>query len=394
MNTVLFALAGTIIGSEVVKHSQDNWFLIKTAPAANTVPSSTISHPLFDQLEVILSALGSMAATNDPSMAYMASVFTNLTMTMNELSTEFHLNTCQLYYTKQETQNQLWNMFSFLKEANTRTDMKPYYTNLGLWKFDGTDTDTASTKLLGWLSNPACANIKSAACIQHMKAEALDAGTYADGGTRKYDAPAPWFYDTQTPVPLSAQYCKISTTEMYYNELIPNILGWNDVGWLFVMYAFAILIRGVMIGVLYFPLKWSGKYGVNRANATFMWWGGLRGAVGLALAMTYYQRVTALGEVGKPEDKKRLIHAVKILFHVGFIALLTLVVQAPSSPWLMRKLGIIKTDEAQKEIHRNMLARLDDFVRLVLDSIMRAVCVCVCVLRQSYHGSGWLIGSL
>ena len=144
------------------------------------------------------------------------------------------------------------------------------------------------------------------------------------------------------------------------------------------MYAFAILIRGVMIGVLYFPLKWSGKYGVNRANATFMWWGGLRGAVGLALAMTYYQRVTALGEVGKPEDKKRLIHAVKILFHVGFIALLTLVVQAPSSPWLMRKLGIIKTDEAQKEIHRNMLARLDDFVRLVLDNIMRAVCVCVC----------------
>jgi len=58
-----------------------------------------------------------------------------------------------------------------------------------------------------------------------------------------------------------------------------------------------------------------------------------------------------------------------------------LVVQAPSSPWLMRKLGIIKTDEAQKEIHRNMMARLDDFVRLVLDSVMRAACgvrVCVC----------------
>ena len=157
--------------------------------------------------------------------------------------------------------------------------------------------------------------------------------------------------------------CTITSVNTYYQEYMPGIIQPQDVGWMLVLYLLALIIRAAMLGVLYFPLKCLSKYGTNVQHVTFMWWGGLRGAVGLALAMTYYQRVTQLDNQGVPEDRQRIIDAVRMLFHVGFIALLTLLINAPTSGLLMRKLGIVKDTKEEEEILRDIEIRLNKHVR-------------------------------
>ena len=56
------------------------------------------------------------------------------------------------------------------------------------------------------------------------------------------------------------------------------------VGEMFVVYILVVAIRLIVIVVLYPFLKRSG-YGINWRIALVLLWGGLRGAVGLALAL-------------------------------------------------------------------------------------------------------------
>ena len=139
--------------------------------------------------------------------------------------------------------------------------------------------------------------------------------------------------------------CDVVTKQVFYQEYMPAFIRIEDIGWIALMWLFALVIRAVMVAVLFKPLQWSSKYGASWQDATFMVWGGLRGAVGLALAMTYYQAVTEMeleGGDDPNDDRKRVVDAVRVLMLVGFIALLTLVVQAPLSATVMRCLGIIK----------------------------------------------------
>ena len=408
LNTVLFALAGTIIGNEAVHHGHDNWFLTKTVSSPSSpgvlIPSADRMLQGFNKfMTETIGCNGLLNTTtgtpfpnaNAPCKSFWSrtdalSIYSKMNALAEFIkgaaSTIPSLTSCNLHYTRAETLEHVGTHLAYFKKLTT-------FEGFSIDLLGTNKVDPAAAKLQEVFDAPACADVHSQQC--HDLFLNMARTKNVDGPYNSFAFPAPWFFEdsfatTKTMMPNAFEQCEIKTEDTYYNELIPNILGWEDVGWLFVMYAFAILIRGVMIGVLYFPLKWSGKYGVNRANATFMWWGGLRGAVGLALAMTYYQRVTALDIVGKPKDAIRIMQAVQILFHVGFIALLTLVVQAPSSPWLMRKLGIIKTDEAQKEIHRNMMTRLDDFVRIVLN----VRCVCVCVYTRGGDHSGEAVGLL
>jgi NhaP-type Na+/H+ or K+/H+ antiporter len=64
---------------------------------------------------------------------------------------------------------------------------------------------------------------------------------------------------------------------------------------LLILFVCAILIRGLMFLVLYLPLKWTG-YGMNYEKAMIATWGGLRGALGIALALMV-QRDPAILEV-------------------------------------------------------------------------------------------------
>ena len=61
---------------------------------------------------------------------------------------------------------------------------------------------------------------------------------------------------------------------------------WDSLNWLYI-YPIILLARAVAIAVHYPLLKLSGT-GCNWRSAVVMWWGGLRGSVGLALALAMY----------------------------------------------------------------------------------------------------------
>ena len=58
----------------------------------------------------------------------------------------------------------------------------------------------------------------------------------------------------------------------------------SDLGYGFLVYFEVLFARAAVIAFLYPILKRRG-YGLTLADATVCWWGGLRGAVGLALAL-------------------------------------------------------------------------------------------------------------
>merc|ERR1719326_2630118 len=66
-----------------------------------------------------------------------------------------------------------------------------------------------------------------------------------------------------------------------------------------------------------------------------MTWGGLRGAVGLALAIQV--------SVDRADGKISEMEGRRVLFYVGGVATATLCINATTCPMLVRKLGITKT---------------------------------------------------
>ncbi|CAK0859427.1 unnamed protein product, partial [Prorocentrum cordatum] len=98
---------------------------------------------------------------------------------------------------------------------------------------------------------------------------------------------------------------------------------------------------------------------VSVADCMVMTWGGLRGAVGLALAIQV--------SIDRAADDSGHEHiseedADRVLFYVGGVALLTLIINATTCPSLVKKLGLTKTPEAKmklmsligEKIHRHM----------------------------------------
>lgn len=99
------------------------------------------------------------------------------------------------------------------------------------------------------------------------------------------------------------------------------------------------VVRGLTIVLLYPLLKRMG-YGLNWRDAVVMVWGGLRGAVGLALAL-----IVKLDSNIKDEHFQSLV-----VFHMGLMATATLLVNGTSMPFLLRALGVTKPTPAKMEV--------------------------------------------
>ncbi|KAJ8602798.1 hypothetical protein CTAYLR_002614 [Chrysophaeum taylorii] len=89
-------------------------------------------------------------------------------------------------------------------------------------------------------------------------------------------------------------------------------------------------------------LKRASTYGTKPADAIFMVWGGLRGAVGLALAL--YVNATLESNLNLKNDDD---DADRVLFSVAGVALLTLVINAPTSGPMLRALGLAGKHEQE-----------------------------------------------
>lgn len=109
----------------------------------------------------------------------------------------------------------------------------------------------------------------------------------------------------------------------------------NDFIVLGIVYAGIHVARIFAIGLLYPFLKKSG-YGINFKDAVVMWWGALRGALALALALIVAE------EKSLPEEFRN-----QFLFIVAGVVTLTLLINATTAKALMNFLGITKPTPAK-----------------------------------------------
>ncbi len=99
---------------------------------------------------------------------------------------------------------------------------------------------------------------------------------------------------------------------------------------LFILYVSLHLIRGIMV-LLAYPFMKNLGYGLPKKDAMVLVYGGLRGAVGLALALYI------AGEEAIPEEIRN-----QFLFYIAGIVALTLLVNATTIKFVINKLGLTK----------------------------------------------------
>jgi NhaP-type Na+/H+ or K+/H+ antiporter len=114
----------------------------------------------------------------------------------------------------------------------------------------------------------------------------------------------------------------------------------TDWGTMIALYLLANVIRGAMLLLCYPALVRTG-YGTTPANAAFMVWGGLRGAVGLALALYAHQSAVAAGDAATIRNTELLV------FFSGGMALFTLLINGTLSALVLRKLDLISVPKAR-----------------------------------------------
>jgi NhaP-type Na+/H+ or K+/H+ antiporter len=123
---------------------------------------------------------------------------------------------------------------------------------------------------------------------------------------------------------------------------------------LLVLYLVLMVIRGSVIFLSRPILSWLSpdRTPVTLEDAMVMTWGGLRGAVGLALAI----QVSSDRAGGMLEQKE----ADRVMFFTGGIAAMTLVINATTCPKLMAILGLTATTESKQRMMLIIHSRLEE----------------------------------
>mmetsp|Transcript_114557 Transcript_114557/g.244383 ORF Transcript_114557/g.244383 Transcript_114557/m.244383 type:complete len:949 (+) Transcript_114557:177-3023(+) len=110
-----------------------------------------------------------------------------------------------------------------------------------------------------------------------------------------------------------------------------HIITSQDFFYLGVLYVLSTLIRAIMIGVLWMPLNRLGQQ-LSPQEAVVMVWSGMRGAVGLLMAVLADRNSYISTEAG-----------TRIMFHMGGMAALMLLINGPLTPWVLNMCGLMDT---------------------------------------------------
>lgn len=115
-----------------------------------------------------------------------------------------------------------------------------------------------------------------------------------------------------------------------------KLLTAKDVGLAVAAWFILLIIRFICI-FLFYPCLSRLGYGFTVNEAILVSYGGLRGAVGLCLAMVVHNDKVL-------EKKNKKIGAI-VLLHTSIVALMTLVVNAPTTKYLVNYLGLADQTE-------------------------------------------------
>lgn len=133
-------------------------------------------------------------------------------------------------------------------------------------------------------------------------------------------------------------------------------IGLVDYGYLLLLYVVSTIIRAFMIVVFWWPLNMAGTH-VSWEEVIVMTWSGLRGAVGLAMAIVVDLEPNINRQMGS-----------RIMFHVGGIAALTTLVNATTASKILAILGLTKTPALRVRMIEELEAKMLDRARQLFES--------------------------
>ena len=122
----------------------------------------------------------------------------------------------------------------------------------------------------------------------------------------------------------------------------------DEWGWAILLYVMLQVIRLVTI-VLCYPFMIMSGYKIHWKEAIVMIWGGLRGAVGLALSLI----------VNFDEERLDPKFRALVIFYMGVMAALTLIVNGTSMPYLLSALGVTDPKPENLEVLLHVVKELE-----------------------------------
>ncbi len=128
----------------------------------------------------------------------------------------------------------------------------------------------------------------------------------------------------------------------------------NDFVALLFLYVGLQIVRGIVF-FMFYPLMRKVGYGLDKKNAVVAWYGGLRGAISLSLALLF------VGEIEKihPDSSLALI-ADQFLFYIAGIVVLTLFINATTIKYVINELGLTKIPIVKTIIFSNTFNALSN----------------------------------
>ena len=121
--------------------------------------------------------------------------------------------------------------------------------------------------------------------------------------------------------------------------------------------------------MLFYPAMKRLGYGLSKRESVILTWGGLRGALGMTLALMVSYTP------GIPEDIRR-----QVLFLTAGIVTLTLSINATTMRWLLRRLGLIQVSNARVLIDSNIQGYLHDSAEKYMEKLSA---------KPTLHDANW-----
>lgn len=132
-----------------------------------------------------------------------------------------------------------------------------------------------------------------------------------------------------------------------------SVFSINDFLLLGIFYLGIHVVRAIVIMILYPIMKRAG-YGLPRKDAIIVWYGALRGAIGLALALI----VAGVDDQYIPKEIKD-----QFLFFTAGIVTLTLLINASTIKYIVEALGLTKVSPAKAQMLTNAREYLHESTR-------------------------------
>ena len=124
----------------------------------------------------------------------------------------------------------------------------------------------------------------------------------------------------------------------------------SDYGFMFMIFAF---MQAIRFGLFFssYPIISRTGLGTNLAETTFLGYCGMRGSIGIALAISFDAMLGYISEISV-DYTKALFWSQQMFFQVGGAAFLSLLINGSFAGWVLTKLGLTKLGSREALLSR------------------------------------------